>query len=341
MGSNYLAEILAADTPEQFAYAVTRAAALLRAGEVVALPTETVYGLAANALDAQAVSRIYEAKGRPSSNPIIVHVAGLAMAQSCVGAWPPAAARLAQDFWPGPLTLVLPKASIIPDIVTAGGSTVAVRWPRHPLMDAVISQCGFPLAAPSANPAGRTSPTTARHVLKGLGKRIQLVIDGGPTPVGIESTVVDLSGATPTLLRPGMIHSAELEASLGIPIRCLTSASSEGALRSPGLLSKHYAPKARLILCGWRDECDLSRLVEEFAAPGARCRILAHTAIPTGGLASQARQLPLDPHQFAHRIFAELHECDTDDIEIILVEEIPPGPVWDGIRDRLQRAGRV
>jgi L-threonylcarbamoyladenylate synthase len=338
MGSNALAEILAADAPEQFACAVTRATDLLRAGQVVALPTETVYGLAANALDALAVSRIYEAKGRPANNPIIVHVADVAMAQSCVAAWPPAAARLAQALWPGPLTLVLPRSPAIPDIVAAGGPTVAVRWPRHPLMEAVIRKCGFPLAAPSANPSGRTSPTTARHVLQGLGQRIPLVIDGGPTPVGIESTVVDLSGVTPILLRPGMIHAAELEASLGIPIQRLATASTEGTLRSPGLLSKHYAPKARLILCSWQDEYDLGRLVQELVPAGVRCRILAHTAIPSGALASQTRLLSLDPHQFAQRIFAELHECDTDNIGIILVEEIPPGPAWDGIRDRLQRA---
>ena len=166
-----IAEVLPTHTPELFRAAVQRAAELLRAGEVVALPTETVYGLAANALDARAVERIFQVKGRPAHNPIIVHVASIEMAKRCVANWPALAGRLAKAFWPGPLTLVLPRAKEIPGIVTAGGPTVGVRWPSHPFIQAVIRECGFPLAAPSANPSNRVSPTTAEHVRKSWATR--------------------------------------------------------------------------------------------------------------------------------------------------------------------------
>jgi L-threonylcarbamoyladenylate synthase len=187
------AEILSTHTPALFDIAVARAAEMLRRGEIVALPTETVYGLAANALDTTAVQKIFTAKGRPAHNPIIVHVSDLAMAQRCVSVWPDLAAKLAGAFWPGPLTLVLPCAAQIPDVVTAGGNTVGIRWPSHPFMQAVIRTCGFPLAAPSANRSNEISPTNAEHVTRSLGERIPLIVDGGPSQVGIESTVIDLA----------------------------------------------------------------------------------------------------------------------------------------------------
>src|SRR6266571_1446098 len=182
-------EVLPTHTSALFDAAVRRAAELLRAGEVVALPTETVYGLAANALDAQAVARIFEVKGRPAHNPVIVHVASAEMARRSVANWPSLAEQLAKSCWPGPLTLVLPRSREIPDIVTAGGSTVGVRWPSHPFIQEVIRACGFPLAVPSANPASAVSPTNAGHVLKSLGGKIPLIVDGGQAQVGIESTV--------------------------------------------------------------------------------------------------------------------------------------------------------
>src|SRR6266436_5663981 len=228
--------MLPTDTPARFQAAVKRAAELLRAGEVVALPTETVYGLAANALQASAVRRIFEIKGRPAHNPIIVHVADVSMASQCVADWPPLAAKLARSFWPGPLTLVLPKAARIPMEITAGGETVGVRWPNHPFIQAVIWECNFPLAAPSANPLNRVSPTNAEHVRKYLGDKIPLIVDGGQCQVGIESTVLDLSALPPRVLRPGMIHekallavTGELEVGLG---------PDQGSLKSPGLLLK-------------------------------------------------------------------------------------------------------
>ena len=188
------AEIFSTHTPELFQKAVRRAAELLRAGEVVALPTETVYGLAANALDEKAVAKIFQIKGRPANNPIIVHVAGNEMAKRCVKNFPALAEKFSKSFWPGPLTLVLPRAKEIPDIVTAGGETVGIRWPSHPFIQAVIRECDFPLAAPSANLSNQISPTNAEHVRKQLGGKIPLIVDGGQSQVGIESTVLDLIG---------------------------------------------------------------------------------------------------------------------------------------------------
>lgn len=190
-------EILPAHTPELFQKAVRRAAELLRAGQVIALPTETVYGLAANALDAQAVAKIFEIKARPSANPVIVHVADLPMAKRCARDFPPLAEQLAKAFWPGPLTLVLPRAETIPKIVTAGGETVGIRWPSHPLMQAVIRECGFPLAAPSANLSNQISPTNAAHVQKQLHGKVPVIVDGGQSAVGIESSVLDLTVTPP------------------------------------------------------------------------------------------------------------------------------------------------
>ena len=203
------------DTPQLFEQAIKRAAQLLRGGEVVGLPTETVYGLAANAFDESAVARIFEIKGRPAHNPIIVHIASLEMARSCVADWPELAEKLARAFWPGPLTMVLPRSERIPSIVAAGGETVGIRWPSHPLAQALIRECGFPLAAPSANLSNQLSPTAAEHVVKSLGDRVPMIIDGGPCQVGIESTVLDLTVLPPRVLRPGIIHDEALASVTG------------------------------------------------------------------------------------------------------------------------------
>ena len=255
------AEILSTQTPALFQAAVQRAVELLRAGELVALPTETVYGLAANALDARAVAKIFEVKGRPAHNPVIVHVASLSMARRCAREWPPLADKLAAAFWPGPLTLVLPGAREIPDNVTAGGDTVGVRWPSHPFIQAVIRACDFPLAAPSANVSNRISPTNAEHVRDSLGGKIRLIVDGGQAQVGIESTVLDVTTRPLRVLRPGMIHLESLVAVVGSDnVRSAemeTSGASAEARRSPGLLQKHYSPRAKLVIWYWRDEADL------------------------------------------------------------------------------------
>ena len=340
------AEILPTSTPATFRAAVLRAVELLKAGEVVALPTETVYGLAANALDPAAVAKIFEIKGRPAHNPIIVHVASTAMAQRCVSAWPDSADRIVKAFWPGPLTIVLPRSASIPDIVTAGGSTVGVRWSSHPFLQEVIEACGFPLAAPSANPSNRLSPTTAEHVRRPLGDRLQLIVDGGPSMVGIESTVLDLSCAVPRVLRPGTIHEESLAAALGeAGFRSSNpsdrdDASPEGAstLRSPGLLRKHYSPKAPLRVLAWRDAVDLRRQLHEAGLASGDAWILAHTQVPSGEGFAGLAVIPHEPDSLARALYAELHRLDEVGARLIVIEAVPDSPEWRGIRDRLARA---
>ncbi|MGH7994557.1 MAG: L-threonylcarbamoyladenylate synthase [Limisphaerales bacterium] len=333
------AEILSTHTPALFAAAVTRAAELLRAGEVVALPTETVYGLAANAFEEKAVAKIFQIKGRPAHNPVIVHVDGVEMARRCVRGWPDPAEKLARAFWPGPLTLVLPRAQEIPDTVTAGGATVGVRWPSHPFIQAVIRRCGFPLAAPSANLSGRISPTNAEHVRKQLGGKVPLIVDGGQSQVGIESTVLDLSVGPPRVLRPGMIHVESLTAVCGeIRDPKFKVSSSDSTLRSPGLLKKHYAPKARLVVLNWRDEADLQRQLRHSSFVIRHCFIIAHTHIPSAEPVAHVSVIPHDAEAFARAIYAELHRCDEAGAEVIVVEAPPELPEWSGIADRLKRA---
>ena len=330
------AELLPTDQPESFRAAVQRAADLLRAGEVVALPTETVYGLAANALDARAAERIFQVKGRPAHNPIIVHVASIGMAKRCVARWPALAGKLARAFWPGPLTLVLPRAKKIPGIITARGPTVGVRWPSHPFIQAVIRECGFPLAAPSANPSNRLSPTNAEHVRKYLGDRIRLIVDGGPAQIGIESTVLDISGSPPRLLRPGMIHEVALLAVTGE--LAVGPGEDPEVLRSPGLLRKHYSPKAKLAVWSWGEEAELELRSAKSEVRRSKTHVIAHTRIPAGGGWGGVWVIPHDAAALARTIYATLHQCDEAGAELIVVEEPPDAPEWRAIADRLRRA---
>ncbi|HUR47228.1 MAG TPA: L-threonylcarbamoyladenylate synthase [Candidatus Saccharimonadales bacterium] len=335
------AEVLSTHTPVLFRAAVSAAVALLKAGEVVALPTETVYGLAANALDPHAVAKIYEIKGRPSHNPIIVHVAGKTMAQACVTQWTEVAENLARSFWPGPLTVVLPRAPAIPDIVTGGGQTVGVRWPSHPFMQEVIRACDFPLAAPSANPSNEISPTTASHVVQRLGHKLSLIIDGGQSQVGIESTVIDLTSSIPRVLRPGIIHQESLRAVLGED--CLaaddepTPAGSE-ALRSPGLLRKHYAPQAKVLILEWSSESDLLQQLSQRSIRSDHACVIAHSQIPSGASLAAVCVIPHDPEAYARAIYGELHRCDEEGVKIIIIEKTPDTGAWKAVSDRLARA---
>ncbi len=338
MNSGLDTEVLSTHTAALFAAAVKRAADLLRAGEVVALPTETVYGLAAAAFDANAVAKIYEVKGRPSHNPIIVHVSDLTMAQRCVASWPDVATQLAKSFWPGPLTMILPRAKEIPDIVTAGGETVGVRWSSHPFIQAVIRECGFPLAAPSANLSNQISPTNAEHVRKTLAGKIPLIVDGGQSQVGIESTVIDLTREPPAVLRPGMIHNESLIAVTGDLLSHERKQLAGETLRSPGLLKKHYAPKAKLILLDWRDDADLRSQIAKRQSPMANCQVIAHSRIPSADGLAGVSVIPHDAEAFARAIYAELHRCDEAGAELILVEALPENPEWRAIADRLNRA---
>ena len=330
-------EILSTHTPELFRQAVRRAAELLRAGEVVALPTETVYGLAANALDEAAVAKIFQIKGRPAHNPIIVHVADNAMAKRCVANWPELADKFATSFWPGPLTLVLPRAKKIPDAVTAGGATVGLRWPSHPFIRAVIRECGFPLAAPSANLSNQISPTNAEHVRAQLGGKIALIVDGGQSQVGIESTVLDLTVSPPSILRPGMIHAESL-AAVAENIQQPTSNSQHPRLKSPGLLAKHYSPKAKLVVLHWNEDAGLDAQLTAHRAARRTTFIIAHTKIPAGFDAANVSVIPQDAEAFARALYAELHRCDAAGAELIVVEALPATPEWSGIADRLRRA---
>jgi L-threonylcarbamoyladenylate synthase len=332
-------EILSTHTPELFQKAVLRASVLLRAGEVVALPTETVYGLTANALDAKAVAKVFEVKGRPSHNPIIVHVAGNEMARDCVKNFPETAEKCSRAFWPGPLTLVLPRADKIPDPVTAGGGTVGIRWPAHPFMQAVIRECGFPLAAPSANLSNQISPTNAEHVRTQLGGKISLIVDGGQSQVGIESTVLDLTVSPPKILRPGMIHAGALAAVCG-EIQKVEGGKqkAETALRSPGMLEKHYSPKAALVVLKWHDDSDLSAQLATFNLQLSAIHVMAHTKIPAVLGVADVSVIPHDAEAFARALYAELHRCDDTGAKLIIVEAPPDSPEWNGIADRLRRA---
>jgi L-threonylcarbamoyladenylate synthase len=333
------AEVLATHTPELFQKAVRRAAELLRAGEVVALPTETVYGLAANALDERAVTKIFQIKGRPDNNPIIVHVASNEMAKRCVEHWPERADKLSKAFWPGPLTLVLPRASEIPELVTAAGATVGIRWPSHPFIQAVIRECGFPLAAPSANLSNCVSPTNAGHVRTQLAEQIPLIVDGGQSQVGIESTVLDLTVSPPRILRPGMIHAESLAAVCGeIQNPEPGTRNPESSLRSPGLLRKHYSPRAKLLVLDWQDDADLKSQLSTFNFQLSTCFVIAHTIVPSGGHFADVSVMPLDAEAFARALYAELHRCDQAGAESIVVETPPETADWSGIADRLRRA---
>lgn len=289
---------------------IAHAAALIREGKLVAFPTETVYGLGANALDAAAVARIFDAKGRPRTSPLIVHVDSVAMARTLTVEWPPAADLLAERYWPGPLTLVLPKRPEIPDIVTAGLPTVGIRVPAHPLALELIRAAGVPIAAPSANRFTELSPTAAGHVPDALA---DYVVDGGAAPVGIESTVLSLAGP-PTLLRPGVIPLPELEALIG-PVRIAGDPGAE-AHASPGMHARHYRPRSPLFLLQ----------PGEAPPPG------------DGALLRLGREMPADPRHYAAALYEMLHRLDAQNPAWIAVELPPDKPEWSGVRDRLRRA---
>lgn len=325
---------------------IAEAAEVLRGGGLVALPTETVYGLGANALEAAAVESIFAAKGRSPKNPVIVHVADAAAAQRLAAEWPERAARLAERFWPGPLTLVLPKRPIVPDVVTAGGPTVGLRVPAHPVALALSAAAGVPIAAPSANRSSRISPTTAAHVLGDLDGRIDLILDAGPTPGGLESTVVDLTVDPPRILRPGLVTVTQLETVIGgvdlgrhwQPLRDAGGAECNEALRSPGLLEKHYAPRAQVICVRQQAAAKIG----ELQAAGQRVGWL-RIAEGSSSLPADRRHLividmPSDADAYSARLYAALHELDDAGVDGIVVDLPPEGDAWLAVHDRLRRA---
>jgi L-threonylcarbamoyladenylate synthase len=313
-----------------------RAGDTLRRGGLVAFPTETVYGLGAHALDPRAVARIYEAKGRPGYNPLIVHVADAEAARALASAWPAEAERLAAAFWPGPLTLVLSKNDSVPGSVTAGLPNVALRVPAHPVAHALLRAAGIPVAAPSANRSTEVSPTTARHVARSLGDRVDLIVDGGPCPVGIESTVLSLAGAVPTLLRPGTISIDDLRPLIGEIALPSAAPNAEDARPSPGMLDRHYAPRAELHLLA--DGMDALR---RLPGSGEKAALLLRTG--TGGRDElpgwvDVVEMPGDPAAYAARLYAVLHELDEAGYARVWVQPPPDAPAWAGVRDRLRRA---
>jgi L-threonylcarbamoyladenylate synthase len=302
----------------------------LQQGGLVVFPTETVYGLGANALDAGAVAKIFAAKGRPAGNPIIVHVAEVDDAKKLASAWPEVAQKLAERFWPGPLTLVLPKSACVPDLVTAGGPTVAIRIPAHPVALALLRACKLPLAAPSANRSTELSPTRPEHVIAGLGDSIDLLLDAGPTSGGLESTVLDVTTDPPRLLRPGLVTVAELEEVIGPIDRSPHAPREVSVAKSPGQMPRHYAPKTPIEVTAHSQE-----RVEELCAQGLRVGWLRHGEGSTqrGGIV-----LPADAAGYSAGLYAALHSLDNAGLDRIVVELPPDGDEWLAVHDRLKRA---
>jgi L-threonylcarbamoyladenylate synthase len=322
------------------AAAIARAADVLRGGGLVAFPTETVYGLGANALDAAAVAGIFVAKGRPANNPLIVHIARIDEARELVAEWPDAAGRLAARFWPGPLTLVLAKRPIVPEIVTAGTATVGLRIPAHPVARALLEAAGVPIAAPSANRSNELSPTTAEHVLKSLGGRIDVMLDGGPTSGGLESTVLDLTSSPPRILRPGLITPAEIEQVIGSIERPSDApVDSPQPLASPGRLPRHYAPRALMECCAGGG----SERVAALARQGLRVGWLTiadsnrETSLADVRTLVTTFNMPAEPAGYAAQLYAALHALDDAHVDRIIVDLPPDEEPWLAIRDRLRR----
>ncbi len=318
--------------------AIAHAANLLRQGRLVAFPTETVYGLGANALDTNAVEQIFSVKGRPSYNPLIVHVADAEAARRLVSHWPEHAQRLAAAFWPGPLTLVLPKRPEVSDLITAGLPSVAVRVPAHRVALALLRTADLPVAAPSANRFTQLSPTTAQHVEKALGSQIDLIIDGGPTTVGIESTVVDVAGARPVLLRPGLLSIDDLASIVGeieVPSQHLVE---ETPRPSPGMLHRHYAPRGELHIFAPQHRDGAALLARQ--AVEAQRTVGALLLSPLDAPIQHPIVMPDEPAAYARMLYAGLHSLDDLGCDVILVEQVPSTSAWVGVRDRLQRASQ-
>lgn len=310
---------------------IARVADMLRHSGIVAIPTETVYGLAANALDEAAIQKIYAAKGRPATNPLIVHVASADEAKELASSWPQPARLLADAFWPGPLTLVVPKKPIVPDAATAGLPSVAVRVPAHPVMRAVISAAGVPLAAPSANVSEGVSPTRAEHVLKSLGESVDLVLDAGPTEHGLESTVVDCIAVPPRILRHGPISVERIRSVIGDMASADSVVTDDIARLSPGQSQRHYAPRARVVLA---DAASIAEALSVAERPvGA---LVLDTALQDSS--ATIVHMPPSSAEYGAVLYTELHRLDDARAATIVVEMPPDEPGWEAVRDRLQRA---
>lgn len=306
---------------------IDQAVAFLKAGQLVGLPTETVYGLAGDASNPEAVARIFKAKGRPADNPLIVHVSGVEALPAWASEIPAAVAPLAAAFWPGPLTFVLKKQPWVSDAVTAGQPTVAVRAPAHPVAQAVLQGFGGGLAAPSANQFTHVSPTTADGVKEELGDQVALVLEGGACEVGLESTILDLSGDVPRILRPGMISQADIEAVLGVPVLM----RGESEVRVPGQHVVHYAPRTRTCLIA------AIATLEKFATKDERHVLITHQERDVPAFVELV-VMPSEPAAYAHDLYRVLRELDAKEYDTIWIETVPDTKPWDAIRDRLNKA---
>jgi L-threonylcarbamoyladenylate synthase len=305
---------------------LSRAVQALRDGELVGIPTETVYGLAADARNSDAVRKIFALKGRPADHPLIVHIADANQLSEWAIDIPDYAYALADAFWPGPLTLILHKHDDVPDVVTGGQSTIGLRCPAQPFTLTLLQQFGGGVAAPSANKFGHISPTSAQHVRDEFGDELPIVIDGGECEVGIESTIIDCTVTPPRVLRPGMICAAEIEEVLGSAVAV---GANQHSPRASGLLEKHYAPRA---------QCRVVKsesLVEQLNTDPLNTRVLALNRMPAD---AQGIILSQDSHQYAHDLYAALRELDAQHPSLILIEQPPLTPEWDAIHDRLKRA---
>jgi L-threonylcarbamoyladenylate synthase len=315
--------------------AILTAAEVLRRGGLVAFPTETVYGLGADALNADAVRQIFVAKGRPLDNPIIVHIASAADLENLAKDIPEKARQLMDKFWPGPLTLILKKSPDVPDAVTGGQDTVAVRMPQNKIALALIKALGHPIAAPSANLSGRPSGTTAGHVLQDFAGEIDMVLDGGPVLVGVESTVLDLSQKPPAILRPGAITPEDMAPILG---QVTMGTGPEVKKRSPGTRYRHYSPRARVTLVEPGDQEAIAKLVKRYIEEGKRVGVIARHYSSRKKARVIVRIMPQDLKEFARQIFAVMRELDEEAVDEIIIEKTEEKGIGVAIMDRLKRA---
>lgn len=318
---------------------IADAAEVLRNGGLVAFPTETVYGLGADALNPDAVRKVFEAKGRPADNPLIVHIADHGQLIDLVDEIPEKAQALGKEFWPGPLTLVMKKTFLVPEIVTAGLDTVAVRMPDHPVALALIEEFGGGLVGPSANISGRPSPTTGTHVMDDLGGRINMILNAGPVEIGIESTVVDMTVEPPVILRPGGLHRESLQDIVGE----IKVASDPNSLRrSPGTRHRHYAPRAKVVLVPERDAAGLSQFLQEFRQQGKNVCCVVHSPelarIESGGF---YKVLPAPIDFFARYLFRTFRELDQEGADVIIVESVSEEGLGTAVMDRLRKASEA
>jgi L-threonylcarbamoyladenylate synthase len=311
-----------------------QAAEKIRAGELVAFPTETVYGLGADASNDAAVAKIFAAKGRPADHPLIVHIAGQAQVLDYASSVPPFAGRLINAFWPGPLTVILPRKPGVATAAAGGQNSIGLRCPAHPLALEFLTACNTGVAGPSANKFGRVSPTTAQHVLQEFGAEL-MVLDGGPCTVGIESSIVDCTRSQPVLLRPGVLTRAQLSVACGQPVLSADEAADDQAPRAPGTLESHYAPNAKVRLM---DAKAIQTALDVLGADAAHIAIYARSMVHIKSSQVLYRRMPDDALATAEQLFAVLRDFDKQGVKLIWIEPVPEAAEWDGVRDRLGRA---